>query len=538
MPWFIFIRLPFRTPPPPFAHFPVLQIAGGGSFAALFHHTITAMHRLVRILVVLLFPLTALAQPQIWQVPAVAHDVDLREDTSYVVASITIDAPDTGRVIVRFDGWASSTPGDRIILGASSYPDWNTNDGNMALYVFDSLYTVNSFSHSRVYDIEPGTQTFYAVAQNYVDRDGSGFASIDGKLTVEYIPNILADLRVAHQGILTETYWDQNVLQVIDSVIIDVPADGEVIVQYDGTAAMYYGGVENHYTISDSRQWPSGEAYAVARTTDIRGDINYVLRKTYPVSAGAHVFYALGRREVGDPTESDDYTYASLTARFVASGSSEVIFTHSAINGTVSASGAATLGEVTITTPAAGTISLQATANCASSADDLIRVRLVPSGNPDSVLDARAVRPLLPEDPNSYMSLSGLVYLPAGTHTFRLIGEQDDTLSTAFDDAVIRGLISAQFIADPVISATEKVLPPTSIACAPNPTSGVVRLTVAGPAGRGETKLFDDQGRLLRTTEVADVGAFEVDLRSLVPGVYTIRVSCEGRVGVTRIVRL
>jgi hypothetical protein len=130
------------------------------------------------------------------------------------------------------------------------------------------------------------------------------------------------------------------------------------------------------------------------------------------------------------------------------------------------------------------------------------------------------------------------VHLPAGTHGFRLIGVHDDTLSTAFDDADVEGLISAQFVADPVISATEDALVGTAMACYPNPTTGLVRVVMPELSGKGALRIFDKQGRMLRAAEVGDVSAFDVDLLSVSPGVYTVQVICEGRVGTAGIVRL
>ncbi|MBK6524337.1 MAG: hypothetical protein IPG07_01590 [Crocinitomicaceae bacterium] len=66
---------------------------------------------------------------------------------------------------------------------------WGSNDGNVSVEAENADLDRNSFSHTRVYDIAAGSHTFYAVAQNYVETDGTGIASIYGSLTVTFISN-------------------------------------------------------------------------------------------------------------------------------------------------------------------------------------------------------------------------------------------------------------------------------------------------------------------------------------------------------------
>ncbi len=67
-----------------------------------------------------------------------------------------------------------STPGDLIVLAASDAPSWSVNDGNVGVEALDTDIRINSFSHTRVYNVTAGAQTFYAVAHNYVESDGDG----------------------------------------------------------------------------------------------------------------------------------------------------------------------------------------------------------------------------------------------------------------------------------------------------------------------------------------------------------------------------
>ena len=101
-----------------------------------------------------------------------------------MVEELTINAPSEGKVLVHFNGKCHPSNGDLIVLAASDHPGWVTNDGNVSVQDNSAC-----FSHSRVYDVTPGSHTFYAVAHNYVYENGTGYASIYANLTVEFFPN-------------------------------------------------------------------------------------------------------------------------------------------------------------------------------------------------------------------------------------------------------------------------------------------------------------------------------------------------------------
>lgn len=103
------------------------------------------------------------------------------------LASVTITAPSTGYAVVHFDGHAIADTGDRLVLAASNISkEWGINDGSVG---FEGDGNLHPFSHSRVYTVKEGSNTFYAVAQNYVNENGNGKAYIYGTLTVEFFKN-------------------------------------------------------------------------------------------------------------------------------------------------------------------------------------------------------------------------------------------------------------------------------------------------------------------------------------------------------------
>ncbi len=111
-------------------------------------------------------------------------NIDVRTN-AVNVATVTITPPTAGYVVVRFDGQAIAAKGDRLVLAASDRSaNYLPNDGNVG---FEGDNQHHSFSHSRVYTVDStGSYNYYAVAQNYVNMNGTGQASIYGTLTAEF----------------------------------------------------------------------------------------------------------------------------------------------------------------------------------------------------------------------------------------------------------------------------------------------------------------------------------------------------------------
>jgi hypothetical protein len=105
------------------------------------------------------------------------------------IDSLVVTAAYNGKVLVQFDGYATSTVGDRMVLAASDTRTWQINEGNAATSVFSSANPFVPFSHSRLFTVTPGTYTYYAVAQNYVNTAGAGTLGIAANLSVKYFPD-------------------------------------------------------------------------------------------------------------------------------------------------------------------------------------------------------------------------------------------------------------------------------------------------------------------------------------------------------------
>ncbi len=234
--------------------------------------------------------------------------IDVRTDP-VAVGQININPTMSGTAIVRFNGYCISSPGDRIVLAASDTPDWGINDGNTSCEAIDTDYNSNSFSHTRVYEIGPGSHTFYAVAHNYVETDGSGEASIYATLTVEFIPDMYnTNVIPAFTGI--NGNFNLNTNTSIASVAINAPEDGAVIATFDGLA------IPDGFLLLGVSDQTELIAFGVG-VSAYDDDVNsfpFSHTQAYTVNAGMHNFYATGDIWTGTTT----WVYGSLTATFVA----------------------------------------------------------------------------------------------------------------------------------------------------------------------------------------------------------------------------
>ncbi len=235
-------------------------------------------------------------------------NIDLR-GAPVTLSQVSINTSMSGTAIVHFDGNCVSTPGDRIVLAASDTPSWSSNDGSTATEAISNDYNRWSFSHTRAYEIGPGSHTFYAVGQNYVEEDGDGIASIYGHLTVEFIPDMYApDVIPAFTGIAGG--FDLGSNTEIASVSLTAEEAGTAVVTFDGTC------LPDDLLLLGASDQSILTAFGVG-VSSYDNDINlfpFSHSQAYAVSAGAHNFYATGAIWNGSVVS----VYGSLTTTFVS----------------------------------------------------------------------------------------------------------------------------------------------------------------------------------------------------------------------------
>ncbi|NSW94707.1 MAG: fibronectin type III domain-containing protein, partial [Bacteroidales bacterium] len=216
-------------------------------------------------------------------------NVDL--NTRKTLGQITINPSVSGKVIVSFDGVCFSSPGDRIVLAASNTTNWVSNDGNVHFEAFDSDLNTNAFSHTRVYDVTPGSHTFYAVGQNYVETDGDGLASIYGSLTVQFIPSTSGSI-VGFSGIIRPNV-NVTSTTTVGSVTINPSVPGKAIVKFDGVCVSSPGD-RIILAASNTSSWYANDGSVSVEVPN--SDIDrksFCHTRVYDVSPGSNTFNAV-----------------------------------------------------------------------------------------------------------------------------------------------------------------------------------------------------------------------------------------------------
>ncbi|HNX07296.1 MAG TPA: T9SS type A sorting domain-containing protein [Bacteroidales bacterium] len=246
-------------------------------------------------------------------------NVDLTNATT--MGQVTINPTTSGKVIVRFDGMCIADVGDRILLAASNTTAWGPNDGCVNVEATDADVNRKPFSHTRVYDVTAGSQTFYAVAQNYVETDGSGLASIYGSLTAEFIPD--GDFLVGFQGI-NSTNTDLTNETVVGQVTLNPTTAGKVIVHFDGKC-LSDPGDRIVLAASNTTSWETNDGNIDVEAFD--ADINsncFSHTRVYDVTAGNQTFYAIAHNFIEYDGSGIASVYASLTAEFIPNDNTAV----------------------------------------------------------------------------------------------------------------------------------------------------------------------------------------------------------------------
>jgi|GEM_PF-891850 len=242
--------------------------------------------------------------------PLIKTNIDL--NTLTVLESVTINPTVSGKVVVRFDGDCYADIGDRIILAASNTANWSPNGGNVGVEVYDNDLNHAPFAHSRIYDVTPGSYTYYAVGQNYLERDGDGIASIYGNFTVEFIPN--SDAEINWQTVAKTE--DLTTLKVLAQSNHNFPEEGTVIVRFDGSCIASPGD-RIILAASNNAAWTANDGNVGIEIID--SDLNraaFSHTRAYPVSAGVHSFYGVGQNYVETGGTGTASVYGLLSVEF------------------------------------------------------------------------------------------------------------------------------------------------------------------------------------------------------------------------------
>jgi hypothetical protein len=218
-----------------------------------------------------------------------------------------------GTVFLHFDGQCFPSIGDRIQLAASNDGDWHVNDGCVRAETPDMAGFSVPFSHSRIYSVQPGTHTFYAVAENYVETAGTGVTSVYGTLTMEFYPSTDDDFCVGTGFYQVKINLEGQPVELA-SVQLNIPNPGKVFLLFDGTA---YPDLGDRLLLAASNtvNWGvnSGVSSVEVPNSD-QNHTNFAHVQVYDVKGGNYTFYAVGENYVETAGSGIADIYGNLTA--------------------------------------------------------------------------------------------------------------------------------------------------------------------------------------------------------------------------------
>ncbi|HSF89867.1 MAG TPA: T9SS type A sorting domain-containing protein [Saprospiraceae bacterium] len=115
----------------------------------------------------------------------ISDNFNLGEDLR-LLDSIELDVPISGTVEIRFDGDLQSSPGHQIILAASNSPSYELQNGSVIIETTDEENDRHNFVHTQVFEVEPGTHTYYVMAEDYLG-DGTTI-DLHGHFLLKFYP--------------------------------------------------------------------------------------------------------------------------------------------------------------------------------------------------------------------------------------------------------------------------------------------------------------------------------------------------------------
>lgn len=236
--------------------------------------------------------------------------------SAQVISQLMIYPSTYGEVLVRFDGMCVSDPGDLIVIAASNTTSWGVNDGNVGTEAINSDLNTRTFSHSRRYSVAPGLQSFYGVAQNFVETDGDGEASFYGSLTVEFFPYTAEGSFLEHVGVSETNVYVEGAPVTMGQLTINPTLAGTAVVRYEGLCASSPGD-RVIMAASNTENWGpnDGNVNAEAAGAGFRYN-NFSHTRSYQVNAGPSTFYAVCQNYVETAGNGVASNYASLSVEF------------------------------------------------------------------------------------------------------------------------------------------------------------------------------------------------------------------------------
>lgn len=183
-----------------------------------------------------------MAQTRVFSSSFKKQHVYLRTPQAFILDSLEIDFPSDGKLWLKVDGTASISFGDVITLAVSNYQGWVSNDGNTNVFAVDSAHVTSAFGHSRTYYVEKGKSKFYALAHNWTDHYGTGYADVWGSLVAMYSPTEQENSNFEGQGFYVYPFNIEAKPKIVREIKVNPENGDKFCVFYEG---IHYGATDD-----------------------------------------------------------------------------------------------------------------------------------------------------------------------------------------------------------------------------------------------------------------------------------------------------
>lgn len=470
------------------------------------------------------------AQSSVYSLPIDVTDMYMR-DSVRVLGKMDLEFPVDGTVFIQFDGQGTGSAKDRIIMAANIYPDWDTNEGNVNFYS-----TVDNeshcFSHTRIFPVTAGQHSFYAVGHNYVDIEGTGIASIHGTLYVEFIPD--------SQGIITVHSLKSQSIAVMspvayDTLTIDVPGPGVIDFRLNGTVSLEDEDIVA-IGLSESPVWDaSSDPNAYVLIPKHKNENNPSISQSYLLNApaaGSYTLYAFAQRLKELEWTSYIYPYSNFQARFYPESSDQLLnskdisLQNFELSTTVSI-----MDSIQMEIEHPGKIEFRLGGMLQSPLGDTILMSINNAPLHDTAIKINRFLTLVDTIDRHVVDETRVFDVQPGKNTFYLIGQ----LATGTEVAGINmtGNMLLKYYPEKTTVSTWPQLEELSFTVVPNPANDHLTIQHENMEEPVDILITDLQGRqMMYTTRTTQS---RLDISSLLPGVYYVRISRDGAVGTQKL---
>ncbi|MCB0647982.1 MAG: T9SS type A sorting domain-containing protein [Saprospiraceae bacterium] len=461
--------------------------------------------------------LTLQAQNKIWEFDFLHDSINVRTQKAFQMKAAEVEIPSDGYVVVYIEGNANIAKGDAIVFAASYYEGWLSNGhGNSSATCNNDVQTDHHFKHRMVYKVEPGKRTFYALAHNWTDKNGTGLITVKGRMVIEFIPEItdgpvLTQLAVNGYPLpLTETQI------AVDTFGISLKKSAKVLLTFVGRNYAFEDGNiifglknigQNKVLREQSTYHPWRKQYE-----------HFAFYEILDLPAGEHQIELFARKTSGVMGNPNNAVYGYFYAQ-ILDETAEELHHHQDVNIEVLEYQKKTLvgkSEINATSPGKALISF--TGESQLRGNDSLVVQLILKKEKDVQEHTVVLKNTHPDSKTHHLILNKVFDLMPGESAVEInatfINGEGQSIPTT-----ITGAFTTVIAYDAVTTPIEmESVPSNEWTIFPNPTNGPLKLKNHHPANAPTSlAIYNNEGRLIKNSRLIND---QEDLSALPSGLY------------------